>query len=114
MGLSIHALPPHALAPVAPLLHHTANTAAPKPALAPKPPPAPAIAPVAPPASAQAIMMENATHADPPAGIEFDDVPFQDDAVLSDDIIRPDPVTPPVTPPTPPQNQADCAPMLPD
>lgn len=49
------------------------------------------IAPVTAPASAEAIMLQNAQ---PPAGIEFDDVPFQDEAVLSDDIIRPDPTEP--------------------
>jgi hypothetical protein len=85
MGFAISACAPSAAQ------FHLANATPAKPALVPKPPAPPPVAPVTPPASAEAIMMENACHQDPPAGIEFDDVPFQDDAVLSDDIIRPDP-----------------------
>ena len=74
-----------------PLLHPLAHpTPLPRVVLASTPPPSPPIAPVHAPASAEAIMWQNAQDPEPPAGIEFDDVPFQDDAVLSDDIIRPD------------------------
>ena len=41
-------------------------------------------------ASAEAMVMQNARR-DPPAGIEFDDVPFTGDAdILVDDIIQPE------------------------
>lgn len=110
MGFAISACAPAAAAQ----FHPAPAAVQPKPTLVTKPPPQPAITPVTPPASAEAIMMENARHPDAPAGIEFDDVPFQDDTVLSDDIIRPDPVAAKPMPPTRPQNPADCAPMLPD
>ena len=75
---------------LAPVLHPLTQLVPPQrvaPALVP---PSPPIAPVGPPASAEAMVMENARHhQDPPAGIEFDDVPFTGDAaVLVDDIIQ--------------------------
>jgi hypothetical protein len=89
MGFAVTAV---ALAPLLqPLAQPTPLT---RVAPASPPPTRSPIAPVTAPASAEAIMLQNAQPPEPPAGIEFDDVPFQDEAVLSDDIIRPDPTEP--------------------